>query len=175
MCAPGFLHGCFGDHAGGVGGGHCGMAADAISWMLGVLGGVKAVNSVGACAQQVAALLATRRGLASEDSASGSGSSSSSAPAPFEGLLIVDRTIDLVSPLCSQLTYGGLVDETWGGDCDLGTAQFGHDITDAAQEGRKVRVPLYRGTGEPDAVYDEVCDLNFAEVRPLQSCEVVCW
>lgn len=32
----------------------------------------------------------------------------------IESVIILDRTVDLVTPLCSQLTYEGLIDELYG-------------------------------------------------------------
>ncbi len=37
-------------------------------------------------------------------------------PSEIESLIIIDRTTDLITPLCSQLTYEGLLDEVFGID-----------------------------------------------------------
>ena len=42
-----------------------------------------------------------------------SGSESQITP-QIDNLLILDRTVDLLSPLLSQLTYEGLIDEIFG-------------------------------------------------------------
>ena len=34
--------------------------------------------------------------------------------ANIDALILLDRTVDLVTPLSSQLTYEGLIDETYG-------------------------------------------------------------
>jgi hypothetical protein len=35
-------------------------------------------------------------------------------PAPFDSLIIIDRTVDMITPLLTQLTYEGLIDEFIG-------------------------------------------------------------
>lgn len=32
----------------------------------------------------------------------------------FETMIILDRNLDFITPLCSQLTYEGLIDDTFG-------------------------------------------------------------
>ena len=32
----------------------------------------------------------------------------------FETMIILDRSLDFITPLCSQLTYEGLIDDTFG-------------------------------------------------------------
>jgi excinuclease UvrABC ATPase subunit len=32
----------------------------------------------------------------------------------IDSLVILDRTVDLVTPMCTQLTYEGLIDEVYG-------------------------------------------------------------
>eukprot|EP00038_Savillea_parva_P026550 m.54978 g.54978 ORF g.54978 m.54978 type:complete len:619 (-) comp7572_c0_seq1:151-2007(-) len=152
MPTPDFFHGCFGDTVGGThGSGHCGIVSEALTWLSSIVGPVPQWHAVGGCAAQVAGSMAA--------SATPSGTTTQ---APFDGAVVIDRVVDLVSPMCNQLTYAGMVDETWG--TDLGTAQFGSDVVEAATEGKPVRVALYRGVGEPDAIYESVKDRNFAEV-----------
>ena len=35
-------------------------------------------------------------------------------PAPFDSLIILDRHVDMITPLLTQLTYHGLIDELIG-------------------------------------------------------------
>ncbi|XP_071964931.1 vacuolar protein sorting-associated protein 33B-like isoform X2 [Antedon mediterranea] len=42
-------------------------------------------------------------------------------------LFLIDREVDMVTPLCTQTTYEGLVDETFGINC--GYCEFGKDVT----------------------------------------------
>lgn len=32
----------------------------------------------------------------------------------IDSMVIIDRTVDLVTPMCTQLTYEGLIDEIYG-------------------------------------------------------------
>ena len=45
-------------------------------------------------------------------------------PSEIESLLIIDRSTDLITPMCSQLTYEGLLDEVFGIDNSM-LASFG--------------------------------------------------
>jgi hypothetical protein len=56
-------------------------------------------------------LLQMRRELATQNQVVKEGASLSVA---IDSLVIIDRSCDLVSPLCTQLTYSGLVDEYYG-------------------------------------------------------------
>jgi hypothetical protein len=40
--------------------------------------------------------------------------SQSAYSSSFDSILILERGIDLVTPLCTQLTYQGLIDEVFG-------------------------------------------------------------
>eukprot|EP00035_Acanthoeca_spectabilis_P030929 m.11667 g.11667 ORF g.11667 m.11667 type:complete len:605 (-) comp4467_c0_seq1:176-1990(-) len=153
MPTPDFFHGCFGELSGG--GSHCGEVAEALYWLCSIIGPSPVMHAVGSCAEQACGLAA----------AAMSNKPVSSRLAPFEGTIVVDRSVDLVSPLCNQLTYSGMVDETWGDD--LGTARFGPDIVEGASKEKPTRVAMYRGIGDPDAIFESVKDRNFAEVGPL--------
>jgi hypothetical protein len=56
-------------------------------------------------------ILRMRQELAAQNSVINEGASLS---AQIDSLVIIDRAVDLVSPLCTQLTYEGLVDEYYG-------------------------------------------------------------
>jgi len=47
------------------------------------------------------------------------GISAFSAQPVFDSLIIIDRSIDLITPLLTQFTYGGLIDETIESTCGL--------------------------------------------------------
>ena len=32
----------------------------------------------------------------------------------FDSVMLIDREVDMVTPLCTQLTYAGLIDELYG-------------------------------------------------------------
>jgi len=88
----------------------------------------------------------------------------------FDNLIIIDREVDMVTPLCTQLTYGGLIDELYGinnGIVQLDAALVQGDKAKkdgaAATSLSKSKVPLNGG----DALYAEVRDVNFATLGPL--------
>ncbi|KAK9831278.1 hypothetical protein WJX74_010180 [Apatococcus lobatus] len=82
----------------------------------------------------------------------------SQAPVPGEGaidtLLLLDRELDPITPLMTQLTYEGLVDELLG--ISNGTVQF--DVNG----GQRQKFAL----NSSDQVFHELRDLSFAAVGP---------
>lgn len=77
-----------------------------------------------------------------------------------DALIVLDRTVDLASPLCTQLTYEGLVDDVLHirhGFLEVDAAWTGG--TSASGGRRKVRLD-----GSEDALFSSICDDNFAVV-----------
>lgn len=95
--------------------------------------------------------------------------------AHIESLIIIDREIDLATPLFTQLTYEGLIDETFG--IQHNAAEIDTSIVGAApganapgkapsaptQQGLKRKVQL----DSSDKLYDQLRDTNFAIVDNL--------
>lgn len=80
-----------------------------------------------------------------------------SASQQFDALIVLDRTVDLVTPLCTQLTYLGLIDEVVG-------VEHGFLSVDAAWvggHGAPRKVPVH---GTDDALLEALRDDNFAVV-----------
>ncbi|KAF8403110.1 hypothetical protein HHK36_011204 [Tetracentron sinense] len=73
-------------------------------------------------------------------------------------LILLDREIDMITPMCSQLTYEGLLDEFLR--VNNGSVELESSIMGAQQEGKKIKVPL----NSSDKLYKEVRDLNFEVV-----------
>ncbi|AQK96098.1 Vacuolar protein-sorting protein 33 [Zea mays] len=91
-------------------------------------------------------------------------------------VILLDREVDMVTPMCSQLTYEGLLDEISA--CLLGlhitpslfsvpmlqinngSVEVDASIIGAQQDGKKVKVPL----NSSDKLYKEIRDLNFEVV-----------
>ncbi|KAK1570495.1 hypothetical protein Q3G72_002735 [Acer saccharum] len=74
-------------------------------------------------------------------------------------LIIIDREVDMVTPMCSQLTYEGLVDEFLrinNGSVELDGSIMGVQ----QQEGKKIKVPL----NSSDKLFKEIRDMNFEVV-----------
>lgn len=47
------------------------------------------------------------------------GSASFSVPPTFDSIIILDRTVDIFTPLFTQTTYGGIIDESLNNDCNF--------------------------------------------------------
>ncbi|KAF5947917.1 hypothetical protein HYC85_013874 [Camellia sinensis] len=89
-------------------------------------------------------------------------------------LILLDREVDMVTPMCSQLTYEGLLDE--GASrffrkpfligfmqflrVNNGAVELDSSIMGAQQEGKKIKVPL----NSSDKLFKEIRDLNFEVV-----------
>ncbi|XP_071934851.1 vacuolar protein-sorting-associated protein 33 homolog isoform X2 [Coffea arabica] len=70
-------------------------------------------------------------------------------------LILLDREVDMITPLCSQLTYEGLLDEFLG--VNNGAVEVDSSIMGVQQEGKKMKVPL----NSTDKLFKEIRDLNF--------------
>ncbi|XP_052726912.1 vacuolar protein-sorting-associated protein 33 homolog isoform X2 [Vigna angularis] len=73
-------------------------------------------------------------------------------------LILLDREVDMVTPLCSQLTYEGLLDEFL--HISNGSVELDASIMGLQQEGKKTKVPL----NSSDKLFKEIRDLNFEVV-----------
>ncbi|RCV18353.1 hypothetical protein SETIT_3G294300v2 [Setaria italica] len=73
-------------------------------------------------------------------------------------VILLDREVDMVTPMCSQLTYEGLLDEML--QINNGSVEVDASIMGTQQDGKKVKVPL----NSSDKLYKEIRDLNFEVV-----------
>ncbi|XP_042951592.1 vacuolar protein-sorting-associated protein 33 homolog isoform X3 [Carya illinoinensis] len=73
-------------------------------------------------------------------------------------LILLDREVDMVTPMCSQLTYEGLIDEFL--HINNGSVELDASIMGVQQEGKKIKVPL----NSSDKLFKEIRDLNFEVV-----------
>ncbi|KAF3322111.1 vacuolar protein-sorting-associated protein 33 [Carex littledalei] len=73
-------------------------------------------------------------------------------------LILLDREVDLVTPMCLQLTYEGLLDELL--QINNGAVEVDASIMGAPQDAKKMKVPL----NSSDKLYKEIRDLNFEVV-----------
>ncbi|XP_024025961.1 vacuolar protein-sorting-associated protein 33 homolog isoform X1 [Morus notabilis] len=73
-------------------------------------------------------------------------------------LILLDREVDMVTPMCSQLTYEGLLDEFL--HINNGAVELEASIMGVQQEGKKIKVPL----NSSDKLFKEIRDLNFEVV-----------
>lgn len=76
----------------------------------------------------------------------------------IDTLILLDRHVDMVTPMCSQLTYEGLLDEFL--HINNGAVELDASIMGAQQGGKKVKIPL----NSSDKLYREIRDLNFGVV-----------
>lgn len=128
-------------------------------------------------AKRVAELLARMRQeiLAGED-ASETTKAGLTPSNTSESLIIIDREVDLVTPLLTQLTYEGLIDEVWGiqnNQIDVDTTVVGPppqpstpgatQTTLPSNAPRKRKIQL----DASDKLYDGLRDTNFAIVGTL--------
>ncbi|KAI5867055.1 vacuolar protein sorting 33A-like protein [Durotheca rogersii] len=128
-------------------------------------------------AKRVAELLTRMRQeiLAGEDASEGSKSGLSPSNT-VESVIIIDREVDLVTPLLTQLTYEGLLDEVWGiqnNQTDVDSTIVGALPQSASQStastptpsaiSRKRKIQL----DSSDKLYDGLRDANFAIVGTL--------
>ncbi|CAE6076289.1 unnamed protein product [Arabidopsis arenosa] len=73
-------------------------------------------------------------------------------------LILLDREVDMITPMCSQLTYEGLIDEFF--HISNGAVEVDSSVMGAQQEGKKMKVPL----NSSDKLFKETRDLNFEVV-----------
>ncbi|XP_019426709.1 PREDICTED: vacuolar protein-sorting-associated protein 33 homolog [Lupinus angustifolius] len=81
--------------------------------------------------------------------------SSDTAMPEINTVILLDREVDMVTPLCSQLTYEGLLDEFL--HVSNGSVELDASIMGLQQEGKKTKVPL----NSSDKLFKEIRDLNF--------------
>ena len=77
-------------------------------------------------------------------------------------LVLIDRDVDMVTPLCTQTTYEGLLDEVLGISA-TGTVSFETNEEEEGNEGtggRKKKITRAR-LDSSDALFSELRDLNF--------------
>ncbi|XP_021295713.1 vacuolar protein-sorting-associated protein 33 homolog [Herrania umbratica] len=84
--------------------------------------------------------------------------SSDTAVPEINTLILIDREVDMVTPMCSQLTYEGLVDEFLR--INNGSVELDSSVMGVQQEGKKMKVPL----NSSDKLFKEIRDLNFEVV-----------
>ncbi|KAB2085950.1 hypothetical protein ERO13_A05G411400v2 [Gossypium hirsutum] len=84
--------------------------------------------------------------------------SSEMALSEINTLILIDREVDMVTPMCSQLTYEGLLDEFLR--INNGSVELDSSIMGVQQEGKKMKVPL----NSSDKLFKEIRDLNFEVV-----------
>ena len=88
-------------------------------------------------------------------------------PAQIAELLLLDRDVDLVTPLCTELTYEGLIHQVFGishGYVDLEPEIAG---LDKSADGSKPSKLVKRELNNNDPLYAQIRNLNFGDLGPL--------
>lgn len=87
----------------------------------------------------------------------------------IDTLLLIDRTADFVTPLCTQLTYEGLIDEIFGinnATVDLPQEKF-FDSKTVNKENIKPGSKKKFALNSNDKIYRDIRDLNLRAVTPF--------
>eukprot|EP00357_Protocruzia_adherens_P031928 CAMPEP_0114991808 /NCGR_PEP_ID=MMETSP0216-20121206/11580_1 /TAXON_ID=223996 /ORGANISM="Protocruzia adherens, Strain Boccale" /LENGTH=590 /DNA_ID=CAMNT_0002355181 /DNA_START=29 /DNA_END=1801 /DNA_ORIENTATION=- len=78
-------------------------------------------------------------------------------------LVMIDRTVDLVTPLCTQLTYEGLIDELFAiNQC---TVRLDPKVLGKESTGRARSIPLTN----QDPIFSQIRDKNFSVLKSILS------
>lgn len=89
---------------------------------------------------------------------------------PIEHLLLLDRSVDLLSPLVTQLTYEGLIDEIFGikyNAVELPATKFHDSETTSTVMSLNEKEKIILNSGEE--LFAEIRDKNFNGVGPVLS------
>ena len=100
----------------------------------------------------------------------GSGSGGSAGPAQIRELLLLDRDVDLVTPMCTELTYEGLIHQTFGiahGYVDIDPEIMSAAETPKPAGGAPAARLLKKELNNNDPLYGQIRNLNFGELGPL--------
>ncbi|MQM08618.1 hypothetical protein Taro_041474 [Colocasia esculenta] len=76
-------------------------------------------------------------------------------------IILLDREVDMVTPMCFPLTYEGILDEVLR--INNGAVELDASIMGAQQDGKKMKVPL----NSSDKLYKEIRDLQFGVVMQI--------
>ena len=95
----------------------------------------------------------------------------------IDSLLLIDRTVDLLTPLLTQLTYEGLIDETFS--IENTNVQLPAERFPVKEEGKGRGASAPKDPQKPrkiilnsgDSLYSEIRDINFSAVGPVLSRE----
>jgi len=133
--------------------------ARSIMKLQSVFGIIPHIKGKGICAKVVAEmLLRMRREMGAEEP--------TQIVPEIDTLILIDRQADMVTPMCTQLTYEGLIDEVFG--INNGLVDLDPDLVGKAEEAakkgiKKVKTPL----NSNDKLFSFLRDVNFGVLGPL--------
>ena len=126
-----------------------------------MFGLIPIVRGKGERAQQVLSMLQQmRRGLEAEGQLPGR-----EQPGEIGTLLLIDRDVDLVSPMCTELTYEGLLHSIFG--IAHGYVDLAPEILGAAATAAPGSATAKREMNNNDPLYRLTRSINFGELGPL--------
>ncbi|XP_078427603.1 sec1/munc18-like (SM) proteins superfamily [Wolffia australiana] len=79
----------------------------------------------------------------------------------INSIILLDREVDIITPMCFNLTYDGIIDEILR--INNGSVDLDASIMGAQQDGKKMKVPL----NSSDKLYKEIRDLQFGVVMQM--------
>lgn len=120
-------------------------------------------------AKRVADLLARmRQEVLAEADPDGNGKNGLSPSTTIESVIIIDREVDFVTPLLTQLTYEGLIDELFGienNQTKVDTTVVGAPSQSSSANSQSRKRPVQ--VDSSDKLYEQLRDANFAIVGSL--------
>jgi len=126
-------------------------AASGLAFLQRIFGDFSNFIFVGKAAQDVGEICASL----TASTASNSAAATPATTTPIQTAIVFDRNLDLVTPMLTQITYEGMLDETYGISC--GMIEFPEEVT---QKKSATKMLL---TNE-DPIYKEVRNRHFTNV-----------
>jgi len=143
--------------------------ARSIMKLQSLYGLIPSIKGKGKCAQRVAEMLVKMR---RENFMLGD---EQPVIPEIDQLIIIDREVDQVSPICTQLTYEGLIDELFGIKNSLVEVELeaspddkkgGNSTANATEAGPKLR-KVQKHLNSEDKLYSEIRDMYFMNLGPF--------
>lgn len=117
-----------------------------------IYGVIPTIKGKGTCAKLVAdMMLRMRREMDSEES--------TTVP-EIDQVILIDRQVDMITPMCTQLTYEGLIDEFFG--ITNGIVSLPGSIVDKEPPQKDHPFPL----NSNDSLFSDIRDVHFASLGP---------
>ena len=88
----------------------------------------------------------------------------------IDELILIDRETDMVTPMLTQLTYEGLVDDTYGinnGIVELPGHLIGSSSSQGAQGGQEKKTKIKVQFNNSDSLFTQLRDVNFEQVGSI--------
>ncbi len=123
------------------------LMANALMRIQSLYGVIPHVTAIGANATAVVEMISQKRVESKEKE--------SDLPPEIDRLIVIDRSMDLVTPFVVPLTYEGLLDEVAGIDCGV--------VTFPEKNGKTEKMTTVR-LNNTDAFFQELRDDNIAKV-----------